>query len=385
MPLPEPRDGESHDDFVDRCMGDENMREFEDAAQRRAVCESQWDDARDNASGLWQGIGNHTHSFSSLTDGAIITRVGSPPTFAVEHYSHIVSYVLNTPWAIIADKLAQIMGLLGFYAAGNKFTAEEVREAIGMSQRPGARASGAVQIIPLYGIIAQRMGLMTETSGGTSTEAFSKQFRAALNDPQIGAILIDVDSPGGAVTGVDELSSEIHAARGAKPVVAIANSLAASAAYWIATAADEMVMTPTAEVGSIGVLAAHEDDSAFYERQGIKTTLVSAGKYKTEANPYEPLSDDARAYLQERVNDYYDLFVKAVARNRGVSVSEVRGGFGEGRVVGAKAAKAMGMVDRVETMDETIARLQKGRRSRAQSQAELDRRARRLRAASRSA
>jgi len=352
------------------------MREFDDAAQRRAVCERQWDDAQDDGGLLhphWQGVGNHTHSFSELTDGA---QLGPMLT----RYSHIVSYVLNTPWAITADKLAQIMSLLGFYAAGNKFTAEEVREAIGMSQRPSARASGAVQIIPLYGIITQRAGLMTETSGGTSTEAFSRQFRAALNDPQIGAILIDVDSPGGAVTGVDELSSEIHAARGAKPVVAIANSLAASAAYWIATAADELVMTPTAEVGSIGVLAAHEDDSAFYERQGIKTTLVSAGKYKTEANPYEPLSDEARAYLQERVDEYYSMFIQTVARNRGVSVSEVRGGFGEGRVVGAKAAKSMGMVDRVETMDETIARLQKGRRSRAQSQAELDRRARRLRA-----
>jgi len=275
------------------------------------------------------------------------------------------------------------MDLLAFYAAGNKFTAEEVQERIGAAQRPAARATGAVAVLPLYGVIAQRMGLMTETSGGTSTEQFTRQFRAALADTQIGAIVIDVDSPGGTVSGVEELSAEIYNARGTKPIVAVANSLAASAAYWIATAADELAVTPTGEVGSIGVLAAHEDDSAFYEAQGIKTTLVSAGKYKGEANRYEPLSEEARAYLQERVNDYYDLFVRAVARNRGVGAQAVREGFGEGRVVGAKQAKALNMVDRIATLDETIERLQRGRRSRAQAQAEIERRERRLRAMAR--
>lgn len=289
-------------------------------------------------------------------------------------YPHIVNYVLNTPWAITSEKLLVIMDLLSFYAAGNKFTAEEVQERLGAVQRPTARASGAVAVLPLYGVISQRADMMTETSGGTSVEAFSKQFRAYVNDSQVGAIVIDVDSPGGTVSGVDELSTEIYGARGSKPIVAVANSLAASAAYWIATAADELVVTPTGEVGSIGVLAAHEDDSAFYEAQGIKTTLISAGKYKAEASPFEPLSDEAREYLQSRVNEYYDMFVGAVARNRGVSVSAVRNGFGEGRMVGAKAAKAQGMVDRIATLDETIDRLHRGRRNRAQAAADDTRR-----------
>ena len=295
-------------------------------------------------------------------------------------YPHLTNHVQNTPWAITSDKMLVIMDLLGFYAAGHKFTAEEIQERIGAAQRPTSRASGAVAVLPLYGVIAQRAGLMTETSGGTSTEQFTRMFRSALADTQVGAIVIDVDSPGGTVNGVEELSAEIYAARGAKPIVAVANSLAASAAYWIATAADELVVTPTGEVGSIGVLAAHEDDSAHFEQQGIKTTLISAGKYKVEGNPYEPLSDEARAYLQERVSDYYDMFVGAVARNRGAGIQAVRNGFGEGRVVGAKQAKALGMADRIDTLDDTIARLQTGRRTRAQTRAEIDRRERRLRA-----
>ena len=161
--------------------------------------------------------------------------------------------------------------------------------------------------------------------------------------------------------------------------MAVANHLAASAAYWIATAADELVVSPSAEVGSIGVFAAHEDMSAALEKEGVKVSLISEGKYKTEANPYEPLSEEARAAVQSRVSEYYDAFVKAVARNRGVKAADVRGGFGEGRTVGARQAVQLGMADRVATLDETIARLQKGApRGRAAS-ADTDFRRRRMR------
>ena len=298
-------------------------------------------------------------------------------------YDRIIGYVLNTPWAITSERLLVIMDVLAFYAAGHKFTAEEIEQRVGAAQRPTARTAGAIAVLPLFGIIAQRANIMTQTSGGTSTELFGKQFEAAMADPQVGAVIIDVDSPGGSVHGVDELSSLIYSARGVKPVVAVANSLAASAAYWIATAAEELVVTPTGEVGSIGVLAAHEDDSEMFQKAGVRTTLISAGKYKTEGNPYEPLSDEARAYLQQRVDDYYGLFVGAVARNRGVGVQAVREGFGEGRVVGAKQAKALNMVDRIETLDDTIARLQRRGQSRTRRTAELDTRQRRLRARSR--
>ena len=101
--------------------------------------------------------------------------------------------------------------------------------------------------------------------------------------------------------------------------------------------------------------------------KGVKVNLISAGKYKTEGNPFEPLSEEAREQIQKRVDEYYDMFVAAVARNRSVSRSDVRGGFGQGRMVGAKEAVASGMADRVATLDETISRLASGRRRRRSS------------------
>jgi signal peptide peptidase SppA len=299
-------------------------------------------------------------------------------------YPYVMGYVMSTPWAILPDKLAVILDVLRYHAAGGTYTAEEIRERIGAVARPAEQRAGAIAVLPLYGIIAQRADLMTESSGGTSTERFAARFRELVADPGVGAIVLDVDSPGGAVYGVDELSAEIYRARGQKPITAVANSLAASAAYWIASAADEIVVTPSGEVGSIGVVTAHEDQSAQLEREGVKVTLLSAGKYKTEGNAYEPLSEEARAAVQARIDDYYGMFVTAVARNRQVTAGDVRNGYGEGRVVGAQEAKKLGMVDRVETFDATLERIARGlRRPRATARAELDYRQRRVRAASR--
>jgi len=131
----------------------------------------------------------------------------------------------------------------------------------------------------------------------------------------------------------------------------------ASAAYWIGTAADEIVVTPSGEVGSIGVFAVHKDMSKALEMEGVKVSLISEGRYKLDGNPYEPLAEEARAGIQERVSDYYESFIQSVARNRGVKPDAVRGGFGEGRVVGARQAIELGMADRIGILEETIGRL----------------------------
>ena len=274
-------------------------------------------------------------------------------------FERVLRSVFGEPWAILPSKLAVIADLVRFRAAGGHLTAAEIQDRIGaaVQQRPTAMRGGAVAVLPLHGVIHQRMNLMSEMSGGTSTEMFAQSFRAAMADDAIRAIVIDVDSPGGGVYGVDELAAEILRARGSKRVVAVANSLAASAAYYIASAAEEVVVTPSGEVGSIGVFTAHQDLSKAAEAEGVKTTLIAAGKYKVEGNPFEPLSDEARAELQSRVDAYYGLFVAAVARGRNVTAAQVRGGFGEGRVVGAREAVRLGMADRVGTLDETIGRL----------------------------
>lgn len=299
-------------------------------------------------------------------------------------YTRIIEAATSTPWAILPAKLAVIQDLISFRASGGKLMADEIRERVGAYDAATVRRASAngVAIIPIMGTIMPRANLMSEYSGGTSVQGLTKQLRAALADPEVGSILLDIDSPGGQVSNVPELAAEILASRGDKPIVAVANTLAASAAYWLAASADEIVVSPSAEVGSIGVLAMHEDVSGMLEREGVKVNFIHAGKYKVEGNPYEPLTDEARGAMQARVDEYYEMFVSAVAKGRGVTPAAVRGGFGEGRVVGAKEAVRLGMADRVATLDETIARLQNGRRRSSKTGASLETRQRRLRLAS---
>lgn len=281
-------------------------------------------------------------------------------------YSRIIRAVRETPWAIIPARLIDIMDVLAFHAKGGSLTADEIRQYIGVNEkRAGPRAeqtTGGVAVLSLRGIISHRIEQTQDISGpgGTSTEGFRDRFRGALNNKDVSGIVVDVDSPGGSVDGVPELAAEIHAARGRKPVLAVANTLAASAAYWIATAADELSVTPSGEVGSVGVFAAHDDLSTAAALSGVKRTYISAGKYKTEGNPFEPLSTEARAAIQKRVDEVYDDFVRQLAIHRGVAQKTVREGFGEGRVVGANEAVTLGMADRVETLEQGIERMRAG-------------------------
>lgn len=275
-----------------------------------------------------------------------------------------------TPWAIMPEKLEEIAALLEIRSEG-QLSAEEIRARIGDPERRQSMKAGGVAVLPLYGVVSQRMDMMTEMSGGTSTEKFGARFDQAMNDPDIGAIVIDVDSPGGSVPGVEELAAKIHAARGkGKRVIALANSLAASAAYWIASAADEFVVTPSGMVGSIGVYTIHEDYSEALEKAGIKTTVIRAGKFKAEGNPYEPMSDEALAAAQEQVAEIYDRFVGNVAKHRGVTVAKVEAGFGQGRVMSAQKALAAGMVDRIATMEDVLTELGVSRGRYASARAE---------------
>lgn len=296
-------------------------------------------------------------------------------------YEHIMQAVIETPWAILPGKLAIIQSLLTLRAAGHRLTADEIKAQIqgARPQSSTAQTGNGIAIIPIVGTIIPRGDMLMESSGAISTQRIAAAFRSAMSNPDVGSIILDMDSPGGQVGGVDELATEIFQARGQKRIVAVANHLAASAAYWLATAADEVVVTPSGEVGSIGVFAMHQDISQALEAEGVKVNLIAAGKYKVEGNPFAPLDDEARAAIQGRVDDYYQMFAGAVARNRGVKRAEVVGGFGEGRVVGAKQAVALGMADRVATLDETIDRLRGKARGRGLS---AESRERRLRAVS---
>jgi len=276
-------------------------------------------------------------------------------------YERILRAVYAQPWAIQQEKLDAILAFVELKASGG-FTAPEIlAEFRAANAEMNARAknvtngTGAVAVIPIYGTICHRADLFSDYSGGTSCESVSKQIRAALADPAVSAIVLDIDSPGGTVDGVPELADEIHRARGKKTITAVADALCASAAYWIGCSGTEIVCTPSGLVGSVGVYDAHEDISKALEMAGEKVTYVYAGKYKVERNSTEPLSDDARKAMQDMVNEYYSMFTRAVARGRNAKVEDVRNGYGEGRVVTAQQAVKLGMVDRVATLDDVLA------------------------------
>lgn len=295
----------------------------------------------------------------------------------------LLSEFLTTPWALMPERLQAMAGVLTRWSAGEPPTDETMFQIQServlrdtRKQMAAANAGSGIAVLPLYGVVTQRGNMVDDISGpgSTSTQQFTSALRQVLADDTVGQILIDIDSPGGSVYGVAELASEIVKARAQKPVVAVANSLAASAAYWIGCSASEFYVTPGGEVGSIGVWQAHFDYSKALEEEGVKTTLVSAGKFKVEGNPYVPLDPEAQAFMQSRVEDYYNAFIQAVAVGRGVSVDDVRNGMGEGRVLGADAALAQRMVDGIASFDDVLARMQaKVTANAARSQSRLKR------------
>jgi signal peptide peptidase SppA len=266
-----------------------------------------------------------------------------------------LEHLLEAPWALFPQTLTRIVE----WGRAEVQVDPSTIVALDGSHDVAPRV-GSVAVIPVYGVIEHHSDWLMELFGGTSVDGLRESLRGALNDPDVKAIVLDIDSPGGTVAGITELAAEIREARGgAKPIIAAANAFAASAAYWLASQADELVVTPSGQVGSIGVYAVPQDLSGMLEQMGVDVTLVSAGPHKTEGNEFEPLSDEAREALQERVDASYNQFVGDVAAGRRVSAEQVKTDFGGGRVLSSKKALAAGMVDRIETLGETIQRLGK--------------------------
>lgn len=279
--------------------------------------------------------------------------------------------IYNTVWAIKYDVLCQLVELYN-----GQSVSVELYDCIEAARRQRAtkytKKKGRTAIIPLNGVITQKLNLFSFFFGGTSTELIGQEFDKAVSDNSIGAIVLDIDSPGGSVYGVPELARKIFNARGKKPIIASTNSLAASAAFWIASAADEIVITPSGEIGSVGVIAIHADFSKAEESFGVKVSMIYAGEYKTEGNPHEPLLDEARRAIQERVDDYYGMFVGDLAEFRGVSERTVLQKFGKGRVLGADDAINNRMADRVGTMENILADLEPKRNKMQENRNSLD-------------
>jgi signal peptide peptidase SppA len=218
-------------------------------------------------------------------------------------------------------------------------------------------AKGKIGLIRIHGPVQQRMTSELDKAGGTSLEEVGFAFDALMAAPEVGAIVLHFDSPGGSCYGTEEMGDKVYAARGVKKVYAISDSLMCSAAFWIGTAAEVVCCTPGGDVGSVGVYACHVDESKALADEGLTVTMVQAGQFKTEFSSHQPLTDDARSQLQGEVNNTYAKFIKAVARNRGVAPAVVKGDYGQGRPMNADQALAAGAIDKVITFDELLAKL----------------------------
>lgn len=308
----------------------------------------------------WTSAGEHIIPVAPLTEGPTEPSA----TLPLRSYRHVSRAFYNRAWAIDQGMLRELNRILQGRMGGIRFSEDEIARRLAAAEdengpRMGATKLGSVAVLPMYGAISDRMNLMSDISGGTSTAEMTQLLRKALADDSVSAIVFDIDSPGGVTDGAPEFAAELRRAKGIKPIVGVVNTMAASAAYWYGSQMTELVATPSGEVGSIGVYAAHTDMSAANEAAGMKVSYISAGPFKTEGNPDEPLTDEGRAAIQEQVDAFYEMFLADVAKGRETNVETVRESYGQGRTLLARKALAAGMVDRIDTLEATVRRLQR--------------------------
>lgn len=220
---------------------------------------------------------------------------------------------------------------------------------------------GDLAVIDVVGCITYKASWLSYYFGGAAIADLQQQFRLALADPAVKTVAFRIDSPGGDVTMMSEFADEVFNARGTKPIIAIADTMICSCAYWLASQADTIYATTSAQLGAIGVYCEHDDVSGMLEKAGIKVTLIAHGDNKVEGNPYEPLSPSARADMKASVDEIGGWFDAAVARGRGVEQSVVLEKFGQGKVFRGKTAIKLGLADKSGTFGQVLGKLVKTR------------------------
>ena len=221
----------------------------------------------------------------------------------------------------------------------------------------GYRIDNGVAIVPLRGSLITDGPFVGSAWGVTSYEGFRAEMRRAASDPKVSAIVLAVNSPGGMVAGIEGAAQTITDAKAKKPVVAMVEGFAASAAYWLASQADEIVLSPLSEVGSIGVVGMHADYSGAFEKAGIKVTLISSGEHKVDGNPYGPLDAESLVDWQSDVDRLRGEFAAAVGCGRGARFDAAKALATEARMFPASKAIAAGLADRIGSLDTVISTL----------------------------
>lgn len=251
----------------------------------------------------------------------------------------------------------------GLSHASPRLSAEERQAAIEARQSEQSvtfSAPSTIAVLNMFGVISPRMGMMDDMSQeGCALDSFSARYNRAMNDASIAGVIVNVDSPGGNVFQVKETGDLIFRVRENKPNIAVSTGMAASAAFWLFTQFKERVVSPSSEVGSVGVLMRHMDMSKAFEEAGFKVTYITApaGGNKAEGNPYTPLSDETLDHYTSRCEEYYQDFLTDLARGSGVKAKTIDADWGRGRMVGARAAVRLGMADRIGSLQYEIDRL----------------------------
>ena len=267
-------------------------------------------------------------------------------------FSHLSSLVFNKPLMVTQDYAETIAVVLSDRL---NLDVEGLQIKSDAKDQRVATTNKGVAVIPIVGSMSHRSTGIEAMSGMTSYSTLQRQFEAAFNDPNVGSILMDIDSPGGSVAGAFDFRDYLMSKKGTKPVYALARDAMCSAAYLIGSTADKVYATQTARVGSIGVVAMHTDASGKMEKEGLKPTFISAGKFKTAGNPYEKLEGEKLKYLQDSVDESYDMFINAVADARGIDKKVIRDT--EARVYGGKKAVEIGLADGIRTYESVIAEM----------------------------
>jgi signal peptide peptidase SppA len=268
---------------------------------------------------------------------------------------HLASRLFGTPLLVHRAKLDVILSALGSRLGIDSPIPADATELLAAVPAPRPTLPGGVGIavIPIHGTLVKRTLGLEAASGLTSYQDIGAQLDAALADPGVTGILLDVDSPGGEASGSFELARRMREAAAVKPIWAVANDAAFSAAYAIASSAERVVVTETGGVGSIGVIALHIDQSVKDANDGYRYTAITAGRHKNDFSPHEPLTDTAKAELQAEVDRLYDLFVGHVAAMRGLPEMAVRAT--EAALYFGPNAVAAGLADAVGTLEATLA------------------------------
>jgi signal peptide peptidase SppA len=281
----------------------------------------------------------------------------------LDYLPHLAGLVLNTPLAILPKKAATIAAVLGprIGIAVDALSAPGVVPSARRStttNNPPARGYQklglGVALIPIVGSLVSRASFLEAESGLVSYDRLKDAVLSADYDEEITSIILDIDSPGGSAAGAFECADVIASVAKRRPVVAVANQMACSAGYALAAAANQIVITPSALVGSIGVIALHVDYSRNLDASGIKPTLIHAGAHKVDGNPYEPLADDVRADIQREIDRYMSLFVSNVAAHRPLLTERAIRAMEARTYIGSEAV-AVGLADAVGTLEGVIA------------------------------